>query len=387
MPTVNDLHPQAMDLAELAFLSSRKGDEGRAKELFLEALKLEQQAAALLPPNQEAEPSRSILYRSAASLAFNGGDYETADWLIANGLSGFPPPEIREELKNLYDDINFMRHLSAKGMELNKAQWLMTLAGNATSHGSALVDHLLLRVDRLSTIFYRTVERLLKRPYRTSGGVSKEIKDQYGLYVNALLPSSFAVSFQLGQPSQQMILIPGLEVKRDKDIEPDTVIDEVLKCFEILESSKPDTLRERFDDEVYYVNFVGLAKQMAPDGEEIKVVGFTTIRNGKEKPLALRKSQQQLRETKSLLPVSDEDDETVVEKTYKGILRFANSPATKKFGTVKLTDNETGNLLTIKVPIALMKDVVQPFFEERVTIVVHEKGDDKYLEEVSLDTT
>ena len=102
MITVNDLHPKAMDLAEMAFWHRHKGEEERAKSLFVEALKLEKQAALLLPNTREAEPSRSILFRSAASLAYNAGDYEAADWLIANGLAGFPPPEIKEELKNLY---------------------------------------------------------------------------------------------------------------------------------------------------------------------------------------------------------------------------------------------------------------------------------------------
>lgn len=371
-----------MDLAELAFHYRRKGDGEKAKQLFLEAVKLEQQAAMLLPATQETEPSRSVLYRSAASLAFNGGDYGAAEWLIANGLAGFPSPEIRDELKDLYDDVNFMRHLAAKGMELGNAQWLMTLAGNATSHGSTSVDHLLLRVDKLATVFYRTVERLLKLPYRTNGGVSKEIKGLYGLYVNAFIPGSFAVSFQLGRPTNQMVLLPGYEPK--KQIEPEAVIDEVIKCFEVLEGNEPSALRNRFDDEIYYDNFVGLAKQMAPDGDEIKVVGFTTIRDGKEIPVALRKSRQQLREIPGLTSTRGVD-EMSVKKTYKGILRYANSPANRKFGTVKLVHFETGDTYTIKVPISLMKDVVQPFYEERVNVLVNEKGDERYLEEVALD--
>ena len=38
MITVNDLHPQAMDLADTAFWHRRKGDDTKAKEFFLEAL-------------------------------------------------------------------------------------------------------------------------------------------------------------------------------------------------------------------------------------------------------------------------------------------------------------------------------------------------------------
>ena len=384
MLTVKDLHPKAMDLAEMAFRHRRRGEEDRAKSLFLEAMEMERKAALLLPAKQESEPSRSILYRSAASLAFNAAEFETADWLIANGLSGFPPHEIKEELKNLYDDVNFMRHLTAKGIELSDEQWLMTIAGNATAHGVTPVDQLLQRVEKLSTIFYRTVERLLKIPYRISGGVNKEIKDLYGLYVTALMPGSFAIKFQLGHPNPQLSLFAD-QVPR-KPVDPDTVIDEVLKCFRIIESPEPRQLREHILDETYYENFVGLAKQIAPDGDQISVVGFTTMRNGKEGYLALRKNRQQLRETPELRPQGDTEREGVERKTYKGILRYASSPINRKFGTVKLNVAETGSTLAVKVPISIMKDVVQPFYEERVVIVVSEKGNERYLEEVTLDT-
>lgn len=106
MTTLNDLHSKAMDLAEEAFGLVRSGEEDRAQALFLEALGFEVEAASLLPPSQESEPSRSVLYRSAASLAFNAGDYDTAERLVGHGLSGFPPPEVREELKALYENIN-----------------------------------------------------------------------------------------------------------------------------------------------------------------------------------------------------------------------------------------------------------------------------------------
>ena len=67
----------------------------------------------------------------------------------------------------------------------------------------------MMRVDRVSKLFYRTVERLLKLPYRTNGGVSKDIKDHYGLCINAFIPSSFAVSFQIGQIDPRLELFPG----------------------------------------------------------------------------------------------------------------------------------------------------------------------------------
>jgi hypothetical protein len=135
MTTVQDLHPKAMDLADEAFRLQRTGRTREAQPLFKQALDLEREAALLLPATQESEPSRAILFRSAAALAYNAEDYEEAERLIAYGLSGFPPSEIKEELKNLYEDINFKRHLQVSGIVLSENQWLMSIYGNVTSFG------------------------------------------------------------------------------------------------------------------------------------------------------------------------------------------------------------------------------------------------------------
>lgn len=143
--------------------------------------------------------------------------------MIANGLSGFPPLEIKEELKNLYEDVNFMRHLSLKGMSLSDDQLFMTISGNCTKYGGALADVLMTRVDKMSTMIYRTVERLKGIPYRGKGGVSKEIKQGFGLYINAFFPSSFAISFQVGQPDPQTKLFP--DFIKNKHIDSKIIID------------------------------------------------------------------------------------------------------------------------------------------------------------------
>jgi len=381
MQTIKELHDKAMNLAEDAFHAQKSGREADTIRLFADALELEQEAANSLPLSEKSEPTRSILFRSAASLAFNSKNYELADRLIARGLSGFPPAEIMDELKNLYEDVNFMRHLSAKGLLLDPNQWVMTISGDATRYGATAAEYLLVRVEKIATLFYRTVERLLNLPYRASGGVKKTIKDAYGLYINAFAPSSFAVSFQIGKPDPQMTFFPDL--KEAKQIEPTEIVDEIMSCYEVFEGNEPLKLKDKFRDEDYYQNFVGLAKQIAPDGNNVKLVGFTTIREGREKSVALRKSRKELRD--SIKPIEDEaqhEDEILVE--YTGTLMQANTPLTGKFGTVKLIEMENKEKHMIKVPRSIMKDVVQPFYEEQVTIQGYEKDGKTILEEINL---
>ncbi len=50
----------------------------------------------------EAEPTRSVLFRSAAQLAFNYGEIREAEQLLSAALAGNPPGDILLELRTLY---------------------------------------------------------------------------------------------------------------------------------------------------------------------------------------------------------------------------------------------------------------------------------------------
>jgi hypothetical protein len=112
MSEIEQLHEQAVDIAEEAFAAQRKGDAESAKNLFLQALELEVQSALTFSATSESEPTRSILYRSAAALAYHVKEYDRAEQLIACSLSGYPPIEIKEELRALQDDVNFRHHVA-----------------------------------------------------------------------------------------------------------------------------------------------------------------------------------------------------------------------------------------------------------------------------------
>jgi hypothetical protein len=103
------LHEQAMDLAEEAFAAQHRGDAESAQYFFVQALALEVEAASAFPAILASEPTRSILYRSAATLAYHAGADDQAGALIAAALNGSPLMEIRAELGSLLDNINRRR--------------------------------------------------------------------------------------------------------------------------------------------------------------------------------------------------------------------------------------------------------------------------------------
>ena len=102
---VEGAHREAMDLAGLAFRARLLGSKVEAQELFRQAYVLECEAADLLAPETALEPSRSVLYRSAASLALECGEYREAERLAAAGIAGNPPAEIAEELRDVLQQV------------------------------------------------------------------------------------------------------------------------------------------------------------------------------------------------------------------------------------------------------------------------------------------
>lgn len=100
-PTVRDLHDQAMKLTVEADMQEMLGNYQGAREMYTSACDLEERAAKMVPLAPESEPTRSIMFRSAATLALNALDTMRATLLARAGLVGSPPPEIERELRNV----------------------------------------------------------------------------------------------------------------------------------------------------------------------------------------------------------------------------------------------------------------------------------------------
>ena len=102
------LHNRAMELAQLAVLAQER-DPVRSNELFRSALESERKAAEIWEGVFNLEPTRSILYRSAAALARDCHDYDEAERLIARGLAGQPPGFVVRDLQKLRDLVHAER--------------------------------------------------------------------------------------------------------------------------------------------------------------------------------------------------------------------------------------------------------------------------------------
>jgi tetratricopeptide (TPR) repeat protein len=98
-------HKEAMENAQQALVAKEKGDNIVSSNLYLKAFEIEKEVALYLENDIENEPTRSVIFRSAASLANICGRYQDAEELINKGLSGNPPKDIEDELKALLKEI------------------------------------------------------------------------------------------------------------------------------------------------------------------------------------------------------------------------------------------------------------------------------------------
>lgn len=97
---LNAQHDEAMNLAALADLDKMRGNHAEADDKYHRAFELELAVAQYLI-DTDIEPSRSVILRSAASLAIDIGEYREAEKLIATALAGEPPPSIASQLRDL----------------------------------------------------------------------------------------------------------------------------------------------------------------------------------------------------------------------------------------------------------------------------------------------
>ena len=117
MSAINDFHRKAMDFAAHALMERSRGKIEDASANFRRALENELAAIRELEEmGSTAEPTYSVLHRSAGTLALDCNQLRLAEQLAAKGLYHTPHAEIAEELRDLLGQIDFQRHLELRAL-------------------------------------------------------------------------------------------------------------------------------------------------------------------------------------------------------------------------------------------------------------------------------
>lgn len=368
MPSVNSLHQKAMTLVDEAHLARIQGDLDQFSKLTAEAFKYESQAAWSLAGQLELEPTRSVMFRSAASLALEIQKHREAEQLISAALAGEPPDEIANELRDLLENVYFARHLDLRGVTLAPGELQMSIDGDAVGFGITKSESFIQRLRDFEKLIYRTAERRLGRPFRERGRVTKDLADKFEVYLSVPRAASFAVTLRFGQSSQMEL--PGVEFSVK-------TLEDLLNTLEVFSSGDVDALEKVIPDETYRTNFIGLAERLSPDGKQVKTVGFTSGSEKGERRVALTKPKSELRRRRLELSVSYPDESQSEEKTIEGTLLEADATG-KREGIIEVVDSASTKI-RISVPRGMMSDIVKPMFEEWVQVVVESRENKLFL--------
>jgi hypothetical protein len=370
-----------MEQTDLALAARQQGDEVLAIHLFRKAYELEAQAAAVFVARTDAEPTRSILLRSAATLALDCKLPSEAEKLVCAALSGNPPDGIADELRDLLEQIHFERHLALRGVVLQPDEIQMSIAGKSVGYGIAPTEAFLRRVENTENLLYRTAERQQGRPYRDRGRRDRRLSERLQLFMSVPRAASFAVTFRVGAGEQ--LDLPGFSLGEG-------VINELVECLDLYTRKQDEQLRARIPEEAYFRNFVSLAQTIEPDGRNVEVVGFTTVRSGTPKRVQLTHTPQAdttFFRDEAQIRADYAESSPSIEKTREGdivevsgTLLFADGR--KRTSEIQIIS--AGNVRhTVAVPPGMMSDVVKPLWGEEVRVAGTQKAKKIHLMHIS----
>lgn len=346
------LHREASALANRARIAQFDGDEAEYLNLTHQAFRKESESAHLL----REDPSHrmfAILHRSAATLAYRCGEHESAEELILEGLRQIRNDSLREDLYALFDKVRLATKYRQKASQLENEELVMTLQGVDANRGLIEPSLLSKRIMNFWTLVRNTIGSM--NEYRFSN--RRKVDQHYR--VLATVPS-FG-SYRIG------MTVTYVGPERFSDISYfDGVRLKVMEHLRLLNSGEIARLQSDLNDDEYLQNLVGLAKELAPDGNNITAIGIEGIIEGQRKSILFESTRDELNEM--ILPINEDsvsEDYRITNEpgTAVGVLQFADAVK----NVVKLHPDK-GKPWHIVVPEGLAEDVVKPYFGDRVRV-------------------
>lgn len=364
MLNIEILHNSAMRFADEGLAAKRSGDTDLAIKHYRKAMLYERQAANILYADLTQEPSRSILFRSAGSLAMLCNDYKEAARLAASGLAGYPPDELADELRDVYDNASFYDHLDIRGTQLSVGEIRMMMTGSSVGNGAIVSTDFTDRLDKVTKLVGRIADDKQKRPFSQTNRISSA---DLVPVIFAPQPGCFAVVIKLGiSRVSQQLSFPQADFGTE-------IINELMERLTLFSENKLDALKERVSKVEYYNNFVTLASHISPDGESVKAVAFSSINLTTKKPnhVSLHRAvRDRISSMVMPIPAAPVEPEKAPKNTVLvGILLFADG--INKHVITLIDDNQ--KTYSISVPVELLDDVVKGLWGQRVTAWVEDK--------------
>ena len=340
-----------MDFASRAFVARDFGEHEEFLSLAKLALDKEDEAASLVA-GPDVEPTRSVLHRSAAALAYHCKEYRKSEILISTALAGNPPEEIANELRSLSEKVIAAMKLDVPDTRMKEQQLQYVMDGPLVSRGRAPANFVHSRVASLEKIIQRAT--LWLRGEAFPSRIPAQIEDDCRLFLLNYSPGSFIVELAIGRD----LAVPGMSSFSD-------VLGKISENIELLNNGEYNELVRVFDDLHYCHNFVQLVKKISPDGKEVSSVALRMQVGGTNRSVSLNRRQSDLY-VSELPPIPQSQPEWTLgdePETVSGRLHYADA---RKTSEIRLIGEK--RIWIIDVPPGMMHDVVQEHFGKMVEI-------------------
>lgn len=267
----SDLHKKS---ADFAFRASqiRQFNRHDAEGLYAAAAKLEIQALDLLPLDKVR--TRGIIGVSAASLFFKSQEFAKAEEISLQLLNGRLLEDARVQLQAVLQAVWNEAAKQERDRQFLPGQVIVSISGGEVVTGGAPLDLILSKVQTVQSIFIRTVEYLSRRPLRTRGRPSAEIREYCRPWLFQAPAGSYQFAVAVQGPKQADFF--------KAQLAPLDVTDKFLDIVQASASGSDDQLEKTVTDEDYRSAFVRLTKNLSPSGRNYERVRIYSYDNPKE---------------------------------------------------------------------------------------------------------
>ena len=368
MSSVRELHNRAMTFVDQGLRERAHGNTELAIKLFRNAL--DNEMAAIDSLSTQSGLGWSVLHRSAATLALDCEEFRLAEKLASTALAGDPYPEIADELRNVLQQANSYRHLELRGVELAPDEMQMSLSGGDVGHGFIAASEFTTRIENVSKLFSRTVERLHNRPFRKRGRMPKSLVGMSEVFVSTPRAASFAVTVKLSSPIKKP--------SSHEELEPSAIVDEFMDLMGLVNNSRIEEIHKRIPDIAYLRNLLDLAKKIAPDGDRVRQVGFTSIRYGEEHSVEFIRPAAEISPQPAvpIAPLRPTEPQSLIGTLIGADVTRPNN------ALIKITD-DSKRTYQFHVHRGRIDRIVRPLWHSRVAVTYSRRGNRMILEDIS----
>lgn len=364
-------HNQSVESASMAQLALRDDDFEKAYELYLRAATFELQAF----DETDAVKSRTlgITIVSAISLFYKARAFEKAEQLAFVHLANTELPSFaREQLKDLVQSIWSEKEFEANNIGFVEGEVLVSVSGGDIVTGGAPLELILTKVNDISRYFYRTIEMLLDRPFRTRGAPERFIQEQCRPWLFQAPAGSYQFAVRVQRPMQP-------ELFGDDMPKIQHITDKFIQIIDAASREDVQDLENIVPNEDYRKLFLKMTRNLAPTGKtydklEIKPSGTSSV----EKVILVPDSRSVV--SKMIKAVSSLRHEIVgAEEEVRLVGTLRGLHLDKDWIEVTIVDQEQEQHIKVTKTGEVIDDMVGPMVNRRVVVDALRTPEGTYL--------